>query len=218
MKQSRSHPIQNFSLVATGQNASPNTGDLERATESVGNDEAQLVQAARQDPTAFEMLYQRYLLRVYRYLRLRTITEEDAADLTQQVFLQALDALPDYRERGLPFSAWLFRIARNVATDAYRRRRSTVTWDFVPEALHPTGGQDPEAALVQRETFNQLRKLLAGLTPDKRELLALRFAAGLTSREIASTIGKSEAAVKKQLSRLLGLLKEQYREYDHEEA
>ncbi len=178
--------------------------------------EAALVMAARSDIAAFEVLYQRYLKRVYRYLRLRTNNDEDAADMTQQVFLQALDALPNYHDRGLPFAAWLFRIARNAATDAYRRQRTTVNWDFLPEALQPTAGHDPEAAIVQRETSAQLRGLLATLSPEKRELLALRFAAGLTAREIASIVGKSEDAVKKQLARTLGTLKEQYRTLYHE--
>lgn len=206
MKQARSHLLQNFSISAL-----KDQPDKEA-------DETHLVQAARHDPAAFDILYQRYLIRVYRYLRLRTNTEEDAADLTQQVFLQVLDALPGYEERGLPFAAWLFRIARNAATDAYRRYRITVTWDFLPEAAHPTAGQDPETVTVQRESLSQLRQLLATLSQDKRELLALRFAAGLTSPEIAAIVGKSEAAVKKQLARTLGALKEQYREQYHEEA
>ncbi len=74
----------------------------------------------------------------------RTTTEEDAADLTQHVFVQALHALPQYRVRAAPFAAWLFRIARNVAIDAHRRRRITVAWDFIPEALQPMGERDPE--------------------------------------------------------------------------
>ena len=175
-----------------------------------GGDEAALVEAARTQPQAFAALYQRYLTRIYRYLRTRANSEEDAADLTQQVFLNALDALPTYHERGLPFAAWLFRIARNVATDYHRRRRPTVTWDLVPETLQATGDGGPEAALLQQEALTRLRSMLARLDPDKRELLALRFAAGLTAPELAAVVGKSEAAVRKQLARTLHALKERY--------
>ena len=176
---------------------------------AAGGDEAALVEAARTQPQAFAALYQRYLTRIYRYLRTRADSEEDAADLTQQVFLNALDALATYHERGLPFAAWLFRIARNVATD-YHRRRPTVTWDLVPEALQATGDGGPEAALLQQEALTRLRSVLARLDAEKRELLALRFAAGLTAPEMAAVVGKSEAAVRKQLARTLHALKERY--------
>ena len=79
------------------------------------------------------MLYQRYLPQIYRYLRARTGNADDAADLTQQVFLKALSALPGYRPCGRPFITWLLRIARNAVADFYRRRRPTVVFDLVPE-------------------------------------------------------------------------------------
>ncbi len=175
-------------------------------------DDAELVESARLDPSAFGDLYRRYLTRVYRYVRTRASSDEEAADLTQQVFLQAFDALPHYRERGNPFAAWLFRIARNVTTDAHRRRRETVAWDLLPEALHPTVEGGAEAEVLRRESLLRLRGLLAELDPEKREVVALHFVARLTLREIGVTIGKSEDAVQKQLSRTIHRLKEQYRE------
>lgn len=165
-------------------------------------DEATLLDAARRDPTAFGILYQRYLPRIYRYLRTRTTSEDEAADLTQQVFLKAFDALPSYRNRGAPFTAWLFRIARNVAIDHARRKRITLTWDLQPEALHPATDTTPESVVLREEALQRLRVLLSQLDTGKRELLALRFAAGLTNREISVVVGKSEAAVKKQLARI----------------
>lgn len=175
------------------------------------DDEATLVGAARLDPRAFGGLHARYSDRVYRYVRARTGTDEDAADLTQQVFLQALDALPRYRDRGAPFAAWLFRIARNVVTDAHRRRRSHVSLDTVPDSLHPASeGEDLEDAVVRREALTRLSALLAGLDDDGRELIRLRFMAGLTVREMASVLGKSESTVKRGLAATLQTLKEQY--------
>jgi RNA polymerase sigma-70 factor (ECF subfamily) len=178
----------------------------------VDDDEAALVAAAQADPAAFDVLYQRYLARVYRYLRAHVGSDDEAADLTQQVFLKALDALPRYRPRGAPFAAWLFQIARHVAADAHRRRRPTLAWDALPEALHPLAAQEPEAAALRLEALAQLGTLLERLDASKRELLALRFAAGLTAPEIAKVVGKRPDAVKKQLSRTIQMLKEQYRE------
>jgi RNA polymerase sigma-70 factor (ECF subfamily) len=178
----------------------------------VESDDAALIAAAQANPAAFDALYRRYLARVYRYLRAHVGSDDEAADLTQQVFLKALDALPRYRPRGTPFAAWLFQIARHTVTDAYRRRRPTVAWEALPEALHPLAEQEPEAAALRLEALAQLGALLARLDASKRELLALRFAAGLTAPEIAKVVGKSPAAVKKQLFRTMQMLKEQYRE------
>ncbi len=102
------------------------------------SEDTMLIAAGRTDPTAFGALYHRYRDRIYAYLRARSSRDEDAADLTQQVFLHAFDAFPHYRGSGEAFAPWLFRIARNAAIDAHRRRRSTVSWDAVPEALQPS--------------------------------------------------------------------------------
>lgn len=184
----------------------------------IERDETQLIDDAKTDPACFGILYQRYLTSVYKYVKLRSGNDEDAADLTQQVFLQALKALPKYQHRKLPFSAWLFRIARNTTTDAHRQRINSVTWQFLTEISHPHNGQDLEGDTLRRETIAQLQRFLGQLNHEKRELLMLRFAAGLSSREIAFTLGKSEAAVKKQLTRIIAALKTQYeQEFSDEE-
>lgn len=176
-------------------------------------DEAELVRAAQTDPAVFALLYQRYLPRVYHYVRARLETDDEAADLTQQIFLQALEALPGYQPRGVPFVAWLFQIARHAIIDRHRRRKTVLSWDALPVAFHPpTGYQDMDTQLLHQERLEQLKTLLAKLDPVQRELLALRFAAGLSAPQIALVVGKSPAAVKKQLTRLLHTLKEQYHE------
>jgi RNA polymerase sigma-70 factor (ECF subfamily) len=133
--------------------------------------------------------------------------DEDAADLTQQVFLKALTALPGYQPYKAPFGAWLFCIARHTAIDLSRRQKSTISWDLLPALMQPIG-QDPSETAQQREEFMYLGQLLAGLDPSKRELLALRFAAGLNAAQIAVVVGKSHASVQKQLKRILLNLKE----------
>ena len=176
-----------------------------------GDDERALVVSAQADPRAFGPLYRRYLMRVYRYVRAQT-PNDDAADITQQVFLRALSALPAYRLEGPPFSAWLFRIARHAAIDARRRQRPSVAWERLPEALMPEGERDPEETYLRTEALARLRELVAALDADKRELLALRFAGQLSSTEIATVVSKQPEAVRKMLTRTLHALKEHYHE------
>ncbi len=181
--------------------------DGDQTNEDTQAQERALVEAAKHDASAFATLYQLYFARVYRYLRIRVQQEEDAADLAQQVFLQALDGLPHYQSRGAPFAAWLFAIARNVLAGSFRRRPATQSLEASEDLV---ADQELEANILQHETYAQLRTLLDALDPAARDLLALRFAAGLTATEIAATIGKRPDAVRKQLSRLLQTLKEQY--------
>ena len=177
-----------------------------------GAEEPALVHAAVLDARAFGQLYERYADRVYRYLRVRTDSEEDAADLTQQTFLQVLDALPKFQQRGVPFSVWLFRIARNASIDSRRRTRPSVSWDAVPEAGQPRSGQDVEGMVVAREDSARRRAMIVDLDRLKREIILLRFVGELTMGEIAAVVGKSDSTVHRQLMSALAILKEQARE------
>jgi len=191
------------------------TREVSHGRDSVSDeaDEAAEIQAARAERGAFGALYERYRDRVYAYLRTRTNNAEDASDLMQQVFVRALDALPGYRGQPEAFAAWLFQIARNAAIDHHRRRRETVAWDLLPEALQPVAVGDLEAAVLRREDVEELHMVLATFDRDTRELLALRFAARLSIADTAAVVGKSEAAVKQQLARTMRRLKERY--HDH---
>lgn len=172
------------------------------------DDDNRLVREARKNPATFDALYERYLDRVYAYVRARTTSPEETADVTQQVFMQALDALPRYR--GPSFAAWLFRIAHNVVADAHRHRRSHASWDSLPDHAQPSAPDDVETGVLVAETEAHLHHLISALPPDKRELLTLRYAAGLRTAEIAAVLGKTDAAVRQQLSRLVQKLQEDY--------
>ncbi len=172
-------------------------------------EEAAWIGAAQVDPVAFEPLYMRYRERVYRYVRTRLGNDEDAADLTQQIFLQAMAALPRYRPQGVPFAVWLFRIARHAAINRGTRDVGPgLSWDQLPELLHPLADEEPEEMAMRSEALRHLRVLLSELEPTQRELLALRFAAGLTAPQIAVLVGKKPEAVRKQIYRLLQSFKE----------
>lgn len=181
-----------------------------RESDCSSNDDAALIQAARTNPTAFGELYKRYLSRVYGYIRSRLPNDEEAADVTAQVFLKAWHAFPRYQDRGFPFVSWLFRIARNALTDVHRGQRPLLSWESLSELSHPVDPDGPEDQALRKEAHARVRALVANLEPGKQEVLLLRFAAGLTLREIACVIGKSESAVHKQLVQTLSLLKEQF--------
>ncbi|HEV3311580.1 MAG TPA: sigma-70 family RNA polymerase sigma factor [Chloroflexota bacterium] len=168
-----------------------------------------LVEAAQQDPSEFAGIYTRYARRVFLYVRSRVSTEEDAVDITQQVFVKSFQALPKYRPSAAPISAWLFRIARNACIDHQRRSRPATPIDAVAAVLRaPDHGPEEEA--LRTEDVERLRRALSGLDVAKRDLLALRYAGNLRIKEIAKTTGRSEEATKKQLSRALKTLRQQY--------
>lgn len=157
----------------------------------------------------FEHLYDRYHVQVYRYLYAHVRNEQDAADLLQQVFLQVWNHRQTYDPGRGTVATWLFGIAHHRLVDFSRLSRPSLSWESVPETA--AADQNPETSVLEEETIAQVRKILEALPQSERELLALRFAARLSSGEIALLIGKSEAATKKQLTRLLHRLQEQYR-------
>ena len=162
---------------------------------------------ARSDVAAFALLYQQHVERVFRYLRARGLLEDDAAELTSQTFERALRHIDSYRPGGPGLAAWLIRIARNASIDASRRRRDHRLDDAGARSL-PDPAPTPEDAAVTADEGRWIRSLVATLPEIQREALALRFGGGLSSREIAAVIGKSEAATKKLLTRSLATLKE----------
>lgn len=163
-------------------------------------DEASLVEAAQRDPEAFTRLYHRYVTPVYRYLYKWVESPVEAEDLTSQVFTEVLEGLVHYQERG-NFAAWLFTIARRKAIAAYRRQRPNLPLDEAEQ--FPGSAEDPLERVVQGEQQERMAALFANLDEDQRELLHLRFTAGLGYAEIGALLGRSEAAVKMAIYRLL---------------
>lgn len=156
------------------------------------------------DPASFAALYQEHRLTVYRYLRARVPTDADALDLAADTFERAFMGFARFRPHDGGARAWLLRVARNAAIDAHRRRRSTVELE---RAAHHLGHLAVEADRVSRE-HDPIVDLVASLSPVQQEVLILRYASGLTAREIGTVIGKREAAVQKQIERGLATLRE----------
>lgn len=166
-------------------------------------DEAALVSAAQRDPAEFTALYDRYFRPIYRYLYSRVGSVPDAEDLTAQTFLAALEALPNYHQRGC-FSAWLFTIARNKTMDHYRHRPAEPL-----DESHPDKAEDPLVLVIRSDQFEQLSHLVSRLDEDEQELIRLRCVAELSFAEIGACLGRKEDTVKKAFYRLAARLQRQ---------
>ncbi|HET9519701.1 MAG TPA: sigma-70 family RNA polymerase sigma factor [Candidatus Limnocylindrales bacterium] len=167
-----------------------------------------LVAEARSgDEWAFGMIFDHYHEAVYRYIASRVHRPSDAEDLTQLVFVKALEALPRYESRGVPFGGWLFRLARNAVIDFVRTRHDHAELDTVAERAHGDAGPD-EIAVIRQE-LDAVGAALATLTGEQRETIALRFFAGLSARETAEAMGKQEGTVRGLQFRAIGALRRQ---------
>jgi RNA polymerase sigma-70 factor (ECF subfamily) len=153
-----------------------------------------VVAAKRGDAQAFGQVFDVYHGPVYRYVVARIHNPADAEDLTQLVFVKALEALPRYEPRGIPFGGWLFRLARNTVIDHVRTRREHTDLDALVERAGTEPG--PGAHAVAREEIDAVGHALATLTDDQREAVTLRFFAGLSAREAAEAMGKREGTVR----------------------
>jgi RNA polymerase sigma-70 factor (ECF subfamily) len=166
-------------------------------------DEDALIRRARQgDESALGALYERHVTAIYRFMFYRTGDEMVAEDLTSQVFVNVLNGIHRYEIRGLPFRAWLFRIARARLADYYRKAERQEEGQSalidVREVVRPTG-DDPD----DQFRYETLRQALEYLTPAEMEAVLLRFVGDLTNREVATIINSNANAVKSKIRRAL---------------
>jgi RNA polymerase sigma-70 factor (ECF subfamily) len=160
----------------------------------VPSEESLVRRAQNNDQEAFARLYEDYFDKIYRYLVLRIGNEMEAEDMTQQVFLNALQSISSFRWKGVPFSAWLYRIAHNQAVDHLRKnkKRRVVPLD---ESL-VSSGDSPHSAAERKMDIEQLLVATRRLTEAQREVISLRFTSELSIAQVAGVMGKSEGAVK----------------------
>jgi RNA polymerase sigma-70 factor (ECF subfamily) len=174
------------------------------------NDETALKLAAQGDQEAFGVLYERYVSRIYSYIYYRTGNQHDAEDLTARVFFRALRHVENYKDRGLPLSAWLYRIAHNLVANWHRdnSRRKEVPLDEIILIRH--GGDLPEVLLIESEEKENLLKVIHRLPDDRQQLILLKFVEHLSNAEIGQVMGKSEGAVKSLYHRTLLTLRDDF--------
>lgn len=169
---------------------------------------ARLIRLAQAgDAGAFGDLYDAHYDKVYRYLfyHLPGHQRDLAEDLVQEVFIKAMDALPSYTFRGIPFAAWLVRIARNHLIDQTRRnaKREEVPIDDLPLA----GSDDPEAIYQFQASRSELIRALETLTPEQRDVVVLRIVEDMSIAETAQIMDKTEMAIKAMQARALKALR-----------
>jgi RNA polymerase sigma-70 factor, ECF subfamily len=171
-------------------------------------DDLDLIRRAASDPEAFGELYSRYVRRIYSYIYYRTGDHQEAEDLTARVFQRAMHHIGRYRDQGVPFSAWLYRIAHNLVANWHRdrSRRQIVPLD---ERIVASGiSSHPEVATVQLEEQRLLLEMVRLLPPDRQELLILKFMEHLSNAEIGQIMGKTEGAIKSLYHRTLSSLRD----------
>ena len=162
-----------------------------------------LNRAIQGDHEAFGKLYEEYVERIFNYVYYRTGNQHDAEDLTARVFFRAMRRIPQYQERGLPVSAWLYRIAHNLVANWHRDRgrRPEISLDegftAVPHSEHP------EITLLQVEEQDYLLRIIRDLPPERQQLIILKFVEHMSNAEIGQIMGRTEGAVKSLYHRTL---------------
>jgi RNA polymerase sigma-70 factor (ECF subfamily) len=168
-----------------------------------------LIRASQGDRQSFGLLYERYVDRIFNYVYYRTGNLHDAEDLTARVFQRAMNHIQNYTDRGVPFSAWLYRIAHNLVANWHRdrSRKQEIPIDDLP--VLPTKGDHPERNLVLSQEQDALLRLIRRLPSERQNLLILKFVENMSNAEIGKIMGRSEGAVKSLYHRTLLALRDQ---------
>src|SRR6187431_3420360 len=168
-----------------------------------------VAEAQSGDEWAFGMIFDHFHEPIYRYIASRVHRPSDAEDLTQLVFVKALEALPRYEARGIPFGGWLFRLARNTVIDHVRTRHDHVDLESASQYAGRDAG--PDEVTVARQELDEVAGALEALTDEQRDAIALRFFAGLSAREAAEVMGKQEGTIRGLQFRAIAALRRQLR-------
>jgi RNA polymerase sigma-70 factor (ECF subfamily) len=186
------------------------SSDAERqpARESTEHVRELVARGQQGDRDALEELYLIHFDRIYSYLHVSVGNRHDAEDLTTQTFLKMLEKIGSFKWQSAPFSAWLFRIAHNLAMDHFRSRRRWQPEEEVPE---PPGDEEPSAELVAMQTIGResMLKLIERLSPEQQQVLTLKFVFNLPNAEVAAILDKTEGAIKSLQHRALVSLQKQ---------
>ena len=176
-----------------------------------------LLRASQGELEAFGVLYEKYVDRIFNYVYYRTGNVHDAEDLTARVFYRALHHIHTYTDRGVPFSAWLYRIAHNLVANWHRDRSRH---QEIPLSDAPTlhyKGEPPEVALMQTQEQDAVLRLIRCLPSERQHLLILKFVEHMSNAEIGETMGRSEGAVKSLYHRTLLALRDELEGSDLED-
>jgi RNA polymerase sigma-70 factor (ECF subfamily) len=157
-----------------------------------GADAALVLAAQAGDAGAFGELYERYRQPLYRYCLARSSSPHEAEDLVSEVFLKAMESLARYRDQGLPFIAFLYRVARNAAIDRSRKDKGASLFDMT---IEPRSGTDVEGDAARASDMDVVLGALRKIKPEYREVILLRFVEGYSAADVAKLLDKAEKAV-----------------------
>ena len=179
-------------------------------------EDTQLVIWARDDTAAFGELYTRYVKKIYNYIYYRTGNHHDAEDLTSRVFFRALAHIDSYTDRGVPFSAWLYRIAHNLVANWHRDRSRQKVVPLDEYISNDSGPTAPESVTENLEDSENLLEKIRELPEERQQLLVLKFVERLSNAEIGEIMNRTEGAIKSLYHRTLLSLRERLEDEDHE--
>ena len=193
-------PVRAFPFEMTAEEIAAANG-----RDPAANVRALVERAQRGDRTALEELYLLHFDRIYSSLHMSVGNRHDAEDLTTQTFVRMLEAIGRFQWQSAPFSAWLFRIAHNLAIDHFRAGRRVRAEEEVPE---PPGAEESSAEDQALDSLGDagMLELIARLSAEQRQVLTLKFLFGFANAEIAGILDKSEGAVKSLQHRALASL------------
>jgi RNA polymerase sigma-70 factor (ECF subfamily) len=179
-----------------------------RSSESNEHVRALVDRAQQSDREALEELYLLHFDRIYSYLHMSVGNRHDAEDLTTQTFLKMLESIKKFKWRSAPFSAWLFRIAHNLAMDHFRASRRWQPEENVPEQ---PGEEEPSAETVAFQSIGRqsMLELIENLSQEQQQVLTLKFVFNFPNADVATILGKTEGAVKSLQHRALVTLQKQ---------
>src|SRR6059036_3485534 len=178
------------------------------STESTAHIRELVARAQQGDREALEELYLLHFDRIYSYLHMSVGNRHDAEDLTTQTFLKMLEAIGRFRWRAAPFSAWLFRIAHNLAMDHFRATKRWQPEEEVPEP-EPDESTSAEAGAFESIGRKSMLELIEDLSPEQQQVLTLKFVFNFANAEAATILGKTEGAIKSLQHRALVSLQKQ---------
>lgn len=171
-------------------------------------DESALIARAKVDKDAFGQLYETYVGRIYNYVYYRTGSVADAEDLTARIFERAMQHIGNYQDKGVPFSAWLYRIAHNMVANWHRDRSRRQVFSLEDFAQWQANEDGPEFKTERVEERAVLLEAVRRLPADRQELLLLKFLEQLPNAEIGEIMGRSEGAIKSLYHRTLLALRD----------
>jgi RNA polymerase sigma-70 factor (ECF subfamily) len=176
----------------------------------------ELVEISGSQPEAFGELYERHVNRIYNYIYYRTGNHHDAEDLTARVFVRALRHVENFEDKGVPFTAWLYRIAHNLVANWHRDRSRRPVIPLEKHVAVSEISEHPETEAIALEENELLLKAIRRLPEERQALLIFKFVERMSNAEIGELMGRTEGAIKSLYHRTLNALRDEVRRIERE--